>query len=590
MKKKDDILITSQLITQETPDEENNRRSFISGVGTLSVAGLGIAALSSTLIPADASAAQSPESIIDNLALLRNVSPSFDGQTYYLLGHTNKGIGGGLWYYDQSDIDSIDDGGLCIKTGGNHILKRLHTPGTVNVEDFGAVGDGVFDSSSAIQAADNAYAEGVVKFGSGSFVFVNINKSITTSWQGVGSGTNEGRVDLGNIDIECTRFIPSQGNGNQVMVNIVSPLNTITGEHLTTYGNGGIKNVRFFGSNNSINNLNAISIRDGARQQYFENIYIRNFADGIEAIGTGEIYLDRVFISQCSNSLRMNNVADSWITNSAFGSGPSFDGVGGRGVLADSCNAIHFTACRLQVSKSVGGLFRNCEDLQFISPIVDQNESHGLVFTNCKRVNISNPDIFDNGTGSSNTAGILIQSSINSDLDGNGVTQGINITGGNIYDQNDQDVGIKQATGIHFSNSGSMTGISIDNVTMENITNKFVNDDQVDGSLRIKNIEGLQLISYDPENDAVITITPAGVNTLIFDTPIMNKITILLPKNGNFEGREVTVSRTEKCISEHKLVARSDAIIQNYLNKKILTPGTTALFKYSESFGDWILI
>lgn len=53
-----------------------------------------------------------------------------------------------------------------------------------------------------------------------------------------------------------------------------------------------------------------------------------------------------------------------------------------------------------------------------------------------------------------------------------------------------------------------MIGISIDNVTMENITNKFVNDDQVDGSLRIKNIEGLQLISYDPENDAVITKLP----------------------------------------------------------------------------------
>lgn len=67
----------------------------------------------------------------------------------------------GHFYYDPSDTASADNTGTVIVTAGGARWKRIITNRVVNVQWFGAVGDGSTDDASAIQAAIDAIpAEG----------------------------------------------------------------------------------------------------------------------------------------------------------------------------------------------------------------------------------------------------------------------------------------------------------------------------------------------------------------------------------------------------------------------------------------------
>lgn len=89
---------------------------------------------------------------IDTVADLRNEEPTSDGQSIFLVGHTNQGLGGGEFYFDASDTTSTDNIGTIIVTTGGARWKREYS-GPVDVTWFGAIGDGVTSDSTAFQNA-----------------------------------------------------------------------------------------------------------------------------------------------------------------------------------------------------------------------------------------------------------------------------------------------------------------------------------------------------------------------------------------------------------------------------------------------------
>jgi hypothetical protein len=72
---------------------------------------------------------------------------SIDAQRYYC---SDKGKEG-FFYVDEGDTTSVDDGVLVLVTAGGKRLKRTLSAVGINVENFGAVGDGVTDCYTAFQ-------------------------------------------------------------------------------------------------------------------------------------------------------------------------------------------------------------------------------------------------------------------------------------------------------------------------------------------------------------------------------------------------------------------------------------------------------
>lgn len=77
---------------------------------------------------------------VDTISELRLVEPSVNLQKIYLNGHTNKGIGGGTFYFDASDTSSIDNNGTVIVTSGGNRWRR-EVNNYVNLSMFGGIGD-----------------------------------------------------------------------------------------------------------------------------------------------------------------------------------------------------------------------------------------------------------------------------------------------------------------------------------------------------------------------------------------------------------------------------------------------------------------
>lgn len=96
---------------------------------------------------------------VAGFASLRLLNPVVDNQAFYLSGYLagNK-IGGGMFYYDASDVTSADDGGrVAVTTSGQRIKRFIPTSGLC-VDDFGADPTGTSDSTDAIQRAVNSVA------------------------------------------------------------------------------------------------------------------------------------------------------------------------------------------------------------------------------------------------------------------------------------------------------------------------------------------------------------------------------------------------------------------------------------------------
>ncbi len=85
---------------------------------------------------------------------LRSVEPTKDGQQISLLGHTLPGLGGGTFYFDESDTTSADNNGTIIVTTEGKRWKRPNIE-TIFLSMFGGIPDGVTDSTAEAQAAED---------------------------------------------------------------------------------------------------------------------------------------------------------------------------------------------------------------------------------------------------------------------------------------------------------------------------------------------------------------------------------------------------------------------------------------------------
>tara|TARA_R110000824_G_C15233132_1_gene679093 strand:+ start:8239 stop:10197 length:1959 start_codon:yes stop_codon:yes gene_type:complete len=97
---------------------------------------------------------------VGTVVALRNLEPLIDGQQVSLLGHTNPGLGGGVFYYDASDTTSVDNNGTILVTTGSKRWKRTLN-GYVTPEMFGLVGSGLDESLVYQTALDTANALGL---------------------------------------------------------------------------------------------------------------------------------------------------------------------------------------------------------------------------------------------------------------------------------------------------------------------------------------------------------------------------------------------------------------------------------------------
>ena len=125
---------------------------------------------------------------------------------------------------------------------------------------------------------------------------------------------------------------------------------------------------------------------------------------------------------------------------------------------------------------------------------------------------------------------------------------------------------------------------------MRELTTKFVNDDTVDGSLRIINVEGIQTTSGDIGDANVAEQSPSSFQTIIYDSPITVNRQVLLPVSGNYDGRPYTVTRTENATGAFDVVIRSNVLAANTEKARIQNISETADFVFSEAFGDWVLV
>ena len=89
-----------------------------------------------------------PRENIQGFDIVANV-----GDVVQTLGYFSSGDGGDNLYEIVAAGTGTDDGGTFINLAGSgHQAKGLFPGGTVNVRQFGAVGNGVADDTAAVQA------------------------------------------------------------------------------------------------------------------------------------------------------------------------------------------------------------------------------------------------------------------------------------------------------------------------------------------------------------------------------------------------------------------------------------------------------
>ena len=107
-----------------------------------------------------------------NVSMMRQDRTLMPGMVAHTLGYYEPNDGGGAVYIIRSKKESdVNDGGsILVLDNGN--VAELIVDGSINVKQFGAVGDGVTDDSEAIQNAINATPKtgGILYFPPGKYI------------------------------------------------------------------------------------------------------------------------------------------------------------------------------------------------------------------------------------------------------------------------------------------------------------------------------------------------------------------------------------------------------------------------------------
>lgn len=118
-----------------------------------------------------------------NLTSLRTIEPEYAGQRILLREHTaGTGYGGGQFRAKMSSTGYTDNNGTVVVTTGGAVWLRVNAD-VINPLMFGAIPDGVTDSSAAFQ---NAVNTGSILVTEGDFLVKNVQLPNKTSIRGFG--------------------------------------------------------------------------------------------------------------------------------------------------------------------------------------------------------------------------------------------------------------------------------------------------------------------------------------------------------------------------------------------------------------------
>lgn len=139
------------------------------------------------------------EQFSENIADLRLVTGTIDGQIISISGYYTVGDGGGGSFYWDSSSSTADNGGTVIKpTAVGGAGRWIALGNYLDVRRFGAKGDDISDDTSAIQAAATAAAGSIIFFPEGDFLIsAAIRASENTTFMGCGYGSRLRCEDAG---------------------------------------------------------------------------------------------------------------------------------------------------------------------------------------------------------------------------------------------------------------------------------------------------------------------------------------------------------------------------------------------------------
>lgn len=200
---------------------------------------------------------------VSSIAELRNYDTQINGARIVVNAYYEDGkMGGGEFIADLSDTSTLDDGGVCIVSTNGVRWKRT-TSATVSAYDFGAVGDGVMDNTTALQNflayCRNKNTKGVIPAGT---------YLITSA------------LDISGVDIEGVLCGYSNSDGTIIKG---------SGDHIIlNQASASRSNITY-----SIRNLAIQNGSVGLRMTYstqcrIENLFITECTDGIYC-GVGDI-------------------------------------------------------------------------------------------------------------------------------------------------------------------------------------------------------------------------------------------------------------------------------------------------------------
>jgi hypothetical protein len=129
------------------------------------------------------------------IAALKTLDKNSPSKAAFVMGYYAQGDGGGGDYYlDQGDTTSADNGGTIIVAADGGRWKLFYL-GEINVKQFGAVGDGLTDSTAACQAAiDFANPKGLQVYAPSGLYAVGGSGLVVSN---VGSGSTGGTQSIG---------------------------------------------------------------------------------------------------------------------------------------------------------------------------------------------------------------------------------------------------------------------------------------------------------------------------------------------------------------------------------------------------------
>ena len=216
----------------------------------------------------------------NSIAALRLRSGTTIANAAKTLGYYSAGDGGGNSFYWDSTSTATDNGGTVIKpTAVSGAGRWLATDASyINVKQFGAVGDGVADDTTAISSAIDEF--NTVYFPNGTYLFsgITINKHNVTLY-----GTGESRSVL-------------------LMTNAAAAAVTIASTATTSGTN--IRNLRIEGNASNLGGISLGTTTFAATRIRIQDVFITGFQNaangyGIRLNSNQNTDIENLWIQEC---------------------------------------------------------------------------------------------------------------------------------------------------------------------------------------------------------------------------------------------------------------------------------------------------